>query len=1325
MTAVSFAIAAAHNITPRTVATWYPSLVRSPRVLVPIQLDVMMIRDDGEIAANCLMAAPDPSATDVKRLDLLPPPFAELTAPRPRGAYLHWALPDALTHGTSDSQNAQFYAVPDRWLILRLFPGSSIRGAPRRAVRGWVLRSGDAVPTVTDLAQWVETGPSTDGLKGPLTAMGHGDPAWAAYYENVINRLGFFDSLSDVKSGPIAYLVCGWYADQTFDPLGDPNIKSLNDFNAVLGSLNWSIDPTEWQESVKKTINYVQAANSVGLATAEFAGLLPAAQASAPAARATATARVSAAQSVILGSVAATLDSTGRPVGGAYTTDGSWWPTATIYHGAVVGIGWPGIGWPGNPSGLLGDPGSDGVTSGEFGGPPPAQEISVTVGNTITEALASLVAAANKAPDEARVLEAFLLGSLAELDKPDGPAKTDDMLHSASFATRDGGFVTEEIQVPARPATPAPPPAPVAPQPGVFATHLASGFQHLGAGLTTSILSNEVGTANARTFQAAEFLTGVTIFKGGLASALGAVQNPVLAPPEPAQTLEVKRALPRYFQPADPVFLIQGGARSFKHGADGRFSQDGSLICRLTGFCVTELSCAAVSIAGEVQVQPARASVSGDDLLESGVENGSVPLECEDLLRELVLLDPGSASSAASASTTLVGTNLAAQAQNFMVEQTAIYATRDPRFDAGPLVARSGITGTIASPIAFNLPVRPWNPIHLDWKVEFDPTPGPTRDPAAGATDWALDEIDFLGIGNPPPSGAPNSVTLSGRAHLTGGAAQAAAQGIRTALQQATTVAGTNPLPPNIVERFHSGLSQILLAQLDLLSATYTTPQNGGTVPSIDRSVLTDIASALENIDVLTGALDNFNTRLRGGLTGDGVTVPQPPGSPPPASFFAFRAGYLRVLRLRLVDGFGQFVDLAGSSDTTTADPGQIITSGPTQVPQAPGIVALPPRFTSPARLWFRFVDATDDTTDASATISPVCGFLLPDHLDGDLEIFDVDGSGLGALRPDAQTGVAWDNAPGRPSTVGPSPALAIPNPHAAGIAQALLLWGTADAQVPGAREDALSAFLRITDSTLWSVDPFGHSGDEHLSLLIGHPVAVMRARLFVEVAEPVDPGAVNTRSIPIRLGSLAHWQDGLFGFFVNDDYNTLYCADGAAAYAREVGPNRGFLQQINLVPDYYAQFAQDLGAGVTEGNAPVNHPYVDSSGLLWIVPNQTYMLTLLVEPHNSVHATSGLLPRKEIGMRRDWVAAALAQLAPTFRFGPVLVDPKRIRMPIPRDIAGTWSWDYRADVATWSEDPVTNITGDALLSPDPAQGTEGWLKLGPPPASNGGASAS
>ncbi len=208
-----------------------------------------------------------------------------------------------------------------------------------------------------------------------------------------------------------------------------------------------------------------------------------------------------------------------------------------------------------------------------------------------------------------------------------------------------------------------------------------------------------------------------------------------------------------------------------------------------------------------------------------------------------------------------------------------------------------------------------------------------------------------------------------------------------------------------------------------------------------------------------------------------------------------------------------------------------------------------------------------------------------------------------------------------------------------------------------------------------------------------------------------------------MRLGALTQWQDGLLGYFMNDDYTVLHVADAAAAgMARPVGPQQGFLQQINLVPGFYDGFASDLSAvaaGATAGSTPVTHPYVDTSGVLWIRPNQTINLTLLVEPLTSVHATTGLTPRKDIGMRREWVQSGLAAIAPTFRFGPVLVDPQHIRMPLATDLNGMWVWDYRSAASAWAESPASNATHDALLPVDPPGGVEGWLRLTPqaPPA--------
>jgi hypothetical protein len=1268
--------------------------------MVPVQLDALVVRQAGGTWANCLMNTPpdpppnSPPDTAVPRLSLLPPPFQELAAARPAGVYLHWALPDGLTNasvpGPTDpgttpdpTVQAQFPPIPDRWLVIRMFPSAT--QAPRRAVQGWVLRSGEKVPVVVPLDQWNEPGTVND-TKGPLTAAGHGDPAWAAYYDNVVNRLGFYDNLSGVASGPLAYLVCGWFSDPSADPLGT-SIHSLNEFDQKMAQLGWELATGELDQSYAQN---VKASTMVGLSTRE-AFTLQAPQSLGLLQR-TQTLQIPPLVDRA-GSSPAPLDASGHPQGGTYATNGAWWPTLTVYHGSVVAIGWPGIGFPGSENGLL---------SGEVGGPPPASAIRAIYANTLAEALGEAVALQNSKPDEARALEAFMLGALSEFEQADGAARVDARLHANAFGSLSGGDVTETITLPDRSGTPPLPSQPVQSAPGVFQSAASSGSR-FGQGVRSGPILVEVERAAAQPVSTNERLSETTILNGRLLDVVTALPSST-PPPAPQQPVPVKRSLPRFFYPADPVFLLQGGGRSFKHGADGRFSDDGNLVCRLTGFALTELACSTIT-GGPIE----RPAISGDDLLERGIENGSVPPECEDLLREAVLLDPGASVPAAQVSTGFKGAQLISQAQNFAVEQTAWWSTWDPRTDPGPLIAKSGYAGMLPSPVGVTPPVRPWTPLHLDWEIQFIPS-------ADGPADWELDETDYLpDASNLPAAGDTKSgVIMQGRSLLTGGAAATIAASVRNTLKQASQAGGAAPLPARGGIRFFSETSQVLVTRL----ANVSLPPPSSPAPGpVDRSQLEDIANALENMDVLVGAFDNFNTRLRGMIKGDGVST-QPSGSPVPTPFFPMRSGFLRVRRLRLVDCFGQFVDLGGSSDTNLADPNQWLKSEPVHVVGREDLAAMPPRFTSPARLWFRFRDASGADQDATDAISPVAGYLLPNHLDGALEFFDDSGANLGVVRPDPAAGVVWEEAPGQPSTLGKSPGRAISNSYLGGVAQGLVDWGVADA-TPGAPqdEDALSALLRILDSTLWSIDPFGHVGDEHMSLLVGHPIAVLRAQLRLDVKEPVTPDVVNQTSIPVRIGALVHWQDGLMGYFVNDDYRTLYCADAAVAgFARQIGPGVGFLRQIDQVPDYYQNFSNDLGANVTKGNTPVTHPYVDSSGVLLIQANQTVNLTLLVEPHSVVHATSGLTPRKEIGIRRNWVSDALAQLSPTFRFGPLLVDPKRIRMPVSGDIQGVWSWDHRTDVSTWTEDSVVNSTGDASIPPDPSKGQEGWLRIVPKP---------
>lgn len=1228
-----FGLNIAHRITENVARTWNPALPRDLRVLVPVHVDALVVREAGGDWADCRLRDPSPDAPEADSAQRLPPPFANLDGGRAPGVYLHWALPDALAR-VGGATTPEVPSAPDRWLVLRLAPSAD--DPSRRQVRGWVLRGGGAGFAPTPLEAWVE--PGADG--GRLTALGSGDPAWAAYYDNAANRLAFYDDLDGVPRGPVGYVVCGWYADPAADPLHPASTR--RELAAILDRLAWSVAGYDLGKADEKSRDRHDAVAGQALPIRETV------------------------LSETLRTVmeerpdyleAGRLERLRDPI-----------PNQCLFHGSAVDLAWP------RPD--------DGER--EVGGPPPAADIRVVFGTSGPDAFGALVAAETGIPEQARLVAALALGGLHELEEPDGRARVDDRLHAAGFAALDLDPPTTEriwqspaqgYQVPKAPTVSKPP------RPGV-----------------------RVGPTGVKTAEIkAKF--AVTPTPKVVAGDRFQMKPPVAARPAPeaGRYVDVQRAAPRFFTPADPVLLVQGGERAFKHNGDHRLDGEGKLRCRVTGTTVDEIA--------TYLEDGARYGVRGEDLLVGNVASGAVPPECQEMLEELAVLDPGSALPIA------VRARLSARAENprafpmnriaaldarvapgiararvdaqaaiatVRAEQTAWWATWHPAVDPGPLLAHSGLRGTLPSPIAVRPPHRPWVPLHADWELEYLPSPGRARD-------WTSGEVDF----EPANRDAGKPRTIAGRALLSGGLATSVALTLQRVTEQAARAGGTEPAPVRTPTSFPSEAARRALRFL---------AESAG--ERVDEQALGDLSEALASMDVLAGALEHFHHKLRG-------EAPLPPAAAvaPPEGFTGLRAGFVRLNRLRLVDAFGQYVDLV----TPDALLSPVVFSESMALPDEARVAACPPRLTGAARMHFRFLQA-GGRADADAGSGPVCGWLLPDHLDRACEVFDAAGEALGQARRDLEAGVLWENAPGRPSTVGGRPRDAIPHPDVAAMMQAIVDRGPGD--LAADRETALDALLRVIDSTLWSVDPFGHIGEEHLALLIGHPIAVVRAELRLELREPVQDATLDVTRIPVRLGSLSHWQDGLMGYFVDGDWHSLRPTHAAAARLARPAPAQGFLGPVGDVPAYAADFAADVDAPASS----VANPYVHEDGLLWVVPNVTHRLTLLLEPHCVVHATAGLLPRKEIGLRREWIAPPLRKIAPTFRFGPVLRDPQQIRMPVAADLGGGWTWTHRADVDQWLEEDVVHATHEALLPPDPAVAQEGWLKMKPeaPPEEEG-----
>src|SRR5207245_7028546 len=74
---------------------------------------------------------------------LAPHPFNTKKEGPPAGVHLHWALPDALTHGRQPSQagaqtGPEFPLIPNRWMVQRI---SRKPQSNEIAARAWVVDS--------------------------------------------------------------------------------------------------------------------------------------------------------------------------------------------------------------------------------------------------------------------------------------------------------------------------------------------------------------------------------------------------------------------------------------------------------------------------------------------------------------------------------------------------------------------------------------------------------------------------------------------------------------------------------------------------------------------------------------------------------------------------------------------------------------------------------------------------------------------------------------------------------------------------------------------------------------------------------------------------------------------------------------------------------------------------------------------------------------------------------------------------------------------------------------------------------------------------------
>lgn len=1214
-------------------------------------------------------------------------PFFEPTDPLPftpasyrpdgkdfTGIILHWALPDGITQGGQSGPGAEvsYPAIPNRWLLTRKFrdPQDPTRWAFWSIVIAcdyvWDPASenpaGSLYPTqdgrrwqflgrTWPLAAWPgEKAIEPYLLKPRLTAVGPGDATFAAFAPNVRDVLAVADPLTGVGEGPVSYALYGWYGDPASDPLygatayGPQGWQTRKQWHDLMAAMRWLPDTCE-------------------------AGLHRAVRAAAD----------WAAHHL-------RIVDPNRPR--------TQYPARTLCHGMVADVAWFG---PYGPT-FSGVPTTNPAQAGYV-------KPRIAIGNSSADALAALIgavigdAAGREAADgEASsaeaggsgpgdigqeltdVMAAFQAGLLPELVQADGQARVEAGLQAGWFNAVPGGTTWRVVapEVPQDPAGREAPP-PLSPEQAALLIELnrrqAALDQRLrllaSAQSEVSVLwweqkfidANEpdydkwkqlVKDADARARPATLALVGECRWlrqqRDTCLIALTDTLDGLRLSAEPG---------PVFSRPNEPVLLISGARRAFKHGEDGVF-EEGRLACRFTGQAVSGLE---VTVGGREYV------VQGAQLPGPVLAGLDFPAELADLAVEAMVLDISNAPLIASVADPADPWPLLGAIRR--VQSGAWNPALNPILDRQVIVPGDRLLtqyglGAIPSKIAVQFWSPPWSPLYLDWRIVYHPsaalTGGRFRDwaPPADAPVPGPDDWSYRWLGSEP---GPDQVRIEGRTLLTPQSQTALAAQLERVIRDAGSDPGLRPylwalrdaqdylVASDLLCQAISGFGAALLQQIP---ATFRVAPGAELAPYLDP-----------------GGVPRFVPASRAATEATA------------AQFGPLRAGHFRLDDLWVVDDFGQAFLVFEAIRQKPRDY-HPVRSPDMVTPDWPTYAMLRPRITQFGRLELPLLSAERDDREvdpqAPAGATPLCGWLLANPLEHGILVYHADGTLAGELARGGD-GVVWWPAPetAPPPHGGPGD-VQISNRHLRGIVIGLLRH-----RDPAG---ALDEFLALLSDGALATGPDGSWIDEELPVPAGRPLTVIRARVrYLLSGEPAYSqrwpdtgqrltGGFERARLPVQLGSTELLDDGVIGCYLNDDYRQVQ-----SVYAPpDPGPS-----------GYVGRQRPDPALG-------------DAGGTL---------LTMIVTPHGTVHAVTGLLPVLELTVPAPLTTPALRRMAVTLRTGPVLGDGTGTVLPLPATADSAWSWlQYTDTVRVANEYPAEPADATARL-PDAAPVLrEGWLKL-------------
>ncbi|HEX3958636.1 MAG TPA: hypothetical protein VHZ03_18745 [Trebonia sp.] len=617
----------------------------------------------------------------------------------------------------------------------------------------------------------------------------------------------------------------------------------------------------------------------------------------------------------------------------------------------------------------------------------------------------------------------------------------------------------------------------------------------------------------------------------------------------------------------------------------------------------------------------------------------------------------------------------------------------------------------------------PYLPVWMNWELRLDPLArGASGDYAPGTLETRFSlGLDTMDLTYPVPAtfttGTP--VSYRGTVVLSKKPFVSLTQQISNYLKEFPGDAADTEL---IKARDDLAGRKVLSQALDTFTGAQTLRT---TIPQIP------VANLVSDFDPVTTEISDAATATPGDNwydTGFNSLTAISTGPQSQYNYGPLRSGFLELTRLAIVDVFGQRMDLTSANATSTR-PLPLTTAGdlsPAAGDEAnAGKAYLPPRVLAPGRINAQWLSAGFVATVAGITgdfaepndhpaTTPVCGWMVPNHLDVTLAFYDAGGAPIGSFGLEHGRNVYRTRAGNTDNPldnlqldIGPDGAPLV-NLH---VARLMRFIG---GQPAGFLTDLMAA---IENSDQF-INPASFAQDVALSVLIGRPLAIVRMVQSASTVGGVLPAsqANDTATDALSRAVAGHWYD----------YQTRQASTSAGLAQVRIPARLGELTDIDdglvaFLPEaagpapYSVVYSAAAKAGGING---VLAPGPDAVELTLNGAPLTF--TAMVDPRAPVHVTTGVLPTVTMQIPQDQYLRAMRQLAVTFTTRPVLGDQLGLRLPLPAEAGFSWSWVVSGgppvplvpppapDVPAYGYSPQRLIEGWLDLTPNPVPPAEG-----------------